>query len=120
MKPLKQPLQYLQWSYTSSHSVAAGDFIMQQGDVGDWFYVVKRQEKFPLLLTVIRYETLMHVGEKIFRKGQVGDDFYNINAGKVKITDISLGDAKYVDQILNLKDDGWATGRFDIEMGDNP
>ncbi len=62
----------------------------------------------------------MHVGEKIFRKGQVGDDFYNINAGKVRFTDISLGDAKYVDQILNLKDDGWATGRFDIEMGDNP
>jgi CRP-like cAMP-binding protein len=43
-------------------------------------------------------------GEKIFRKGEVGEVFYIVSSGRVKITDIGLGDAKYVDQILNPGD----------------
>lgn len=166
------------------HSVAAGDFIMQQGDVGDYFYVLKTgkvafivngkqvgeaydgatfgelallydapraatvtaltdcslyrvdQKTFRAMLAnnkaragekrvrLLREveifngidsamlnkiadamtELVIHDGEKIFRKGEIGEVFYIINAGKVKITDIGLGDAKYVDQILNPGD----------------
>lgn len=49
-------------------------------------------------------DLVMPDGEKIFRKGEVGEVFYIVSSGKVKITDIGLGDAKYVDQILNPGD----------------
>mmetsp|Transcript_19129 Transcript_19129/g.27207 ORF Transcript_19129/g.27207 Transcript_19129/m.27207 type:complete len:816 (+) Transcript_19129:184-2631(+) len=43
---------------------------------------------------------VMHDGSVIVRKGDVGEVFYIIEGGQVKISDIGLGDAKYVDQVL--------------------
>jgi CRP-like cAMP-binding protein len=166
------------------HSVAVGDVIMHQGDLGDYFYVLKSGQvafivngkqvgeayegatfgELALLYDAPRAATVRAVtdcslyrvdqktframlannkarsgekrvkllkeveifngidsailhkiadamtdlvisdGEKIFRKGEVGEVFYIVSSGRVKITDIGLGDAKYVDQILNPGD----------------
>lgn len=45
-----------------------------------------------------------HNGDYIVRKGEEGEVFYIIKTGEVKITDIGLGDTKYVDQKLGVGD----------------
>eukprot|EP00978_Attheya_sp_CCMP212_P026995 scaffold89909_cov42-Attheya_sp.AAC.1 len=43
-------------------------------------------------------------GEIIVKKGASGDVFYIIESGKVKVTEIEIGDSKYSDQILKEGD----------------
>lgn len=43
-------------------------------------------------------------GEVVVKKGDVGDVFYIINDGQVRVHDIGLGDASYDDQILKAGD----------------
>mmetsp|Transcript_42788 Transcript_42788/g.64390 ORF Transcript_42788/g.64390 Transcript_42788/m.64390 type:complete len:807 (+) Transcript_42788:41-2461(+) len=49
-------------------------------------------------LTVVTFEK----NELIVRKGDEGNVFYIIKSGKVKVSDIEIGDAKYVDQELGV------------------
>ena len=51
------------------------------------------------LTTVIFQE-----GDRIFNKGDVGEVFYILKEGKVKVHDIGFGDSQYVDQILGPGD----------------
>eukprot|EP00985_Skeletonema_marinoi_P032057 scaffold38020_cov280-Skeletonema_marinoi.AAC.1 len=43
-------------------------------------------------------------GEKIINKGDVGEVFYVVKEGRVKVHDIGFGDSQYVDQILGPGD----------------
>jgi CRP-like cAMP-binding protein len=43
-------------------------------------------------------------GERIINKGDVGEVFYIIREGNVKVTDIGFGDSQYVDQTLGPGD----------------
>lgn len=43
-------------------------------------------------------------GERIINKGDVGEVFYIIREGEVKVTDIGFGDSQYVDQTLGPGD----------------
>lgn len=43
-------------------------------------------------------------GERLINKGDVGEVFYILREGKVKVHDIGLGDSQYVDQILGPGD----------------
>lgn len=43
-------------------------------------------------------------GERIINKGDVGEVFYIIREGMVKVHDIGFGDSQYVDQILGVGD----------------
>jgi len=43
-------------------------------------------------------------GEKIINKGDVGEVFYIVKEGRVKVHDIGFGDSQYVDQILGPGD----------------
>lgn len=45
-----------------------------------------------------------HEGDRIINKGDVGEVFYIIKEGQVKVHDIGFGDSKYVDQILGPGD----------------
>lgn len=52
--------------------------------------------KFASVLTNLTFSE----GEVIVKKGDVGDIFYIISEGQVRVHDIGLGDASYADQIL--------------------
>lgn len=52
----------------------------------------------------VLYSVKFAEGEKIVKKGDVGDIFYIINDGQVRVHDIGLGDASYADQILKKGD----------------
>jgi len=43
-------------------------------------------------------------GERIINKGDVGEVFYILREGKVKVHDIGFGDSRYVDQLLGPGD----------------
>jgi len=43
-------------------------------------------------------------GDRIINKGDVGEVFYILKEGKVKVHDIGFGDSQYVDQVLNPGD----------------
>lgn len=43
-------------------------------------------------------------GDRIINKGDVGEVFYIVKEGRVKVHDIGLGDSQYVDQILGPGD----------------
>jgi serine/threonine protein kinase/CRP-like cAMP-binding protein len=43
-------------------------------------------------------------GERIFNKGDVGEVFYILKEGTVKVHDIGFGDSQYVDQVLGPGD----------------
>ena len=45
-----------------------------------------------------------HEGERIINKGDVGEVFYILREGTVKVHDIGFGDSQYVDQILGPGD----------------
>jgi len=45
-----------------------------------------------------------HDGERIINKGDVGEVFYIMRDGQVKVHDIGFGDSQYVDQILGPGD----------------
>ena len=60
----------------------------------------KTLAKFADVLNTVKFSE----GEKIVRKGDVGDIFYIINDGQVRVHDIGLGDASYDDQILKKGD----------------
>ena len=60
----------------------------------------KTLAKFADVLSTVKFSE----GEKIVRKGDVGDIFYIINDGQVRVHDIGLGDASYEDQILKKGD----------------
>jgi len=47
-------------------------------------------------LTTVSFPT----GERIINKGDVGEVFYILRDGTVKVTDIGFGDSQYVDQVL--------------------
>jgi CRP-like cAMP-binding protein len=52
--------------------------------------------KFADSLTRVRYKK----GDKIISKGEIGDIFYIIESGNVRVYDIGIGDSQQVDQIL--------------------
>jgi cAMP-dependent protein kinase regulator len=52
--------------------------------------------KFAQVLTTVKFSE----GELIVKKGDVGEVFYIVNEGQVKVHDIGMGDSKFVDQIL--------------------
>ena len=56
--------------------------------------------KFAQVLTTVRFAE----GELIVQKGDVGDIFYIINEGQVKVHDIGMGDSRFADQILKAGD----------------
>jgi cAMP-dependent protein kinase regulator len=58
------------------------------------------QTKFVDCLTTVKYTQ----GERIVNKGDVGDIFYIVNEGQVKVHDIGMGDSKFVDQIYKQGD----------------
>lgn len=43
-------------------------------------------------------------GDRIINKGDVGEVFYILKEGRVKVHDIGFGDSQYVDQVLNPGD----------------
>jgi len=43
-------------------------------------------------------------GERLINKGDVGEVFYILREGKVKVSDIGFGDSQYVDQIIGPGD----------------
>ena len=45
-----------------------------------------------------------HKGDRIINKGDVGEVFYILKEGRVRVHDIGLGDSQYVDQILGPGD----------------
>mmetsp|Transcript_4563 Transcript_4563/g.9063 ORF Transcript_4563/g.9063 Transcript_4563/m.9063 type:complete len:853 (+) Transcript_4563:3-2561(+) len=51
-------------------------------------------------LTTVNFQT----GERIINKGDVGEVFYILKEGRVKVHDIGFGDSQYVDQILGPGD----------------
>ena len=56
--------------------------------------------RFSSVLTNVTFAA----GEVVVKKGDVGDVFYIINDGQVRVHDIGLGDASYDDQILKAGD----------------
>jgi cAMP-dependent protein kinase regulator len=54
--------------------------------------------KFSTVLTTVKFSE----GETIVKKGDDGDIFYIIHEGQVRVHDIGLGDASYVDQIITV------------------
>lgn len=56
--------------------------------------------KFSTVLTSVTFAA----GEVVVKKGDVGDIFYIISEGQVRVHDIGLGDASYADQILKSGD----------------
>lgn len=52
--------------------------------------------KFANALTRVRFEE----GDRIVEKGEIGEIFYIIEEGKVKVHDIGIGDSQSVDQVL--------------------
>jgi protein kinase A len=56
--------------------------------------------KFAQVLTPVKFSE----GELIVMKGSVGEVFYILNEGQVKVHDIGMGDSKFVDQILKAGD----------------
>ena len=56
--------------------------------------------RFSSVLTNVTFAA----GEDVVKKGDVGDVFYIINDGQVRVHDIGLGDASYEDQILRAGD----------------
>lgn len=56
--------------------------------------------KFASVLTNLTFSE----GELIVKKGDVGDIFYILSEGQVRVHDIGLGDASYADQILKTGD----------------
>lgn len=80
----------------------------QQGDI------VETLAKIPLFQDMDRFliarfaSVLNHVtfaaGEVVVVKGEMGDIFYIIHEGQVRVHDIGLGDASYEDQILKAGD----------------
>ena len=56
--------------------------------------------KFADALTRVRFEP----NDRIVQKGEVGQIFYIIEEGKVKVHDIGIGDSQSVDQILEAGD----------------
>lgn len=51
-------------------------------------------------LTTVNFQA----GERIINKGDVGEVFYILKEGRVKVHDIGFGDSQYVDQILGPGD----------------
>jgi CRP-like cAMP-binding protein len=45
-----------------------------------------------------------HEGDRIINKGDVGEVFYIVKEGRVRVHDIGFGDSHYVDQILGPGD----------------
>lgn len=56
--------------------------------------------KFANVLTSVTFSA----GQVVVKKGDVGDIFYIIGDGQVRVHDIGLGDASYADQILKSGD----------------
>ena len=51
-------------------------------------------------LTTVSYQE----GDHIINKGDVGEIFYIIKEGRVKVHDIGLGDSQYVNQVMGPGD----------------
>lgn len=51
-------------------------------------------------LTTVSFQT----GDRIINKGDVGEVFYILKEGRVKVHDIGFGDSQYVDQVLGPGD----------------
>ena len=57
-------------------------------------------QKFSLALTRVSFKK----GDRIVTKGEIGEIFYAIQEGKVRVHDIGIGDSTSVDQILKAGD----------------
>jgi len=80
----------------------------QQGDIFDTLAKIPLFQdmdrgliaRFSSVLSTVTFAA----GEVVVKKGDVGDIFYIINDGQVRVHDIGLGDAMYEDQILRAGD----------------
>jgi len=49
-------------------------------------------------------EVIMHAGDQVITKGDMGNAFYLIKHGEVKVSDTGTGESQYVDHFLKEKD----------------
>jgi CRP-like cAMP-binding protein len=80
----------------------------QQGDLVDTLAKIPLFQDMDRTL-IARFSSVLNIvtfaaGEVVVKKGDVGDVFYIINEGQVRVHDIGLGDAMYEDQILKAGD----------------
>jgi cAMP-dependent protein kinase regulator len=80
----------------------------QQKDIRDVLrkvpFLSQLEERIFIKITDALTSVSFPVGERIINKGDVGEVFYILRDGTVKVHDIGFGDSQYVDQILGPGD----------------